>query len=714
MLKRILVLLLLPAFSIANEVSDLEEIVVIGSTEDVSSVPGSGLALNIEQLERYDHIDLHQIMAVVPGVYTREEDGFGLRPNIGIRGAAAERSQKITIMEDGVLITPAPYSAPAAYYVPNVSRMNSIEVLKGPSAIRQGPQTVAGAINFVTRPVPDDRVAVVDVSAGTDNFYKAQASYGDRIGETGFIVDIAQFGSDGFKDLDTGGDTGFVRSEVNLKIQRNFDTRRRQQLTLKLGWADEDADETYLGLSDEDFKADSDRRYAASQLARFQSDHLTVHVNHGIQWSENLKINTKAYWHEFNREWNKLDGFIDGPSLKTVLASPNLFQGQYLLLTGDRNSELIDSDILDVTNNDRSYNSMGLQVNISYAFDTGSLIHDLDAGIRYHYDEVDRNHRLRGYFMNDRLMVSDGVQRGSKVLNHQETDAFSLHIADVITYGDLEITVGARYEDIEGERLDKLTGIKRDSDQDNTSFGIGALWHFNDSVSLLAGVYEGFSPASPGSLSVEPEETVNYEYGARYDGPLGRFELIGFFSDYDNLIGRCRVSDADCNPGDEFNGGSIEIAGAEFSGAKAFTLKDGLDLELSFNYTYTESAFQESFLSGFSQWGLVNRGDELPYLPEHMGRVQLGLVAAEWQIYASVRSQSEMREEPGRSDIDSGLHAENYSVVDISATVQVNENWEVQVLLQNALDEEAIVSHRPFGARPNKPFTAIGRVKYSF
>ncbi len=714
MIKRILALLLLPAFSIANDVSDLEEIVVIGSTEDVSSVPGSGLALNIEQLERYDHIDLHQIMAVVPGVYTREEDGFGLRPNIGIRGAAAERSQKITIMEDGVLITPAPYSAPAAYYVPNVSRMNSIEVLKGPSAIRQGPQTVAGAINFVTRPVPDDRVAVVDVSAGTDNFYKAQASYGDRIGETGFIVDIAQLGSDGFKDLDTGGDTGFVRSEVNLKIQQNFDTRRKQQLILKLGWADEDADETYLGLSDEDFKADSDRRYAASQLARFQSDHLTVHVNHGIQWSENLKINTKAYWHEFNRAWNKLDGFIDGPSLKTVLASPNLFQGQYLLLTGDRNSELIDSDILDVTNNDRSYNSMGLQVNISYAFDTGSLIHDLDAGIRYHYDEVDRNHRLRGYFMNDRLMVSDGVQRGSKVLNHQETDAFSFYIADVITYRDLEITVGARYEDIEGERLDKLTGIKRDSDQDNTSFGIGALWHFNDNVSLLAGVYEGFSPASPGSLSVEPEETVNYEYGARYEGPLGRFELIGFFSDYDNLIGRCRVSDADCNPGDEFNGGSIEIAGAEFSGAKAFTLKDGLDLELSFNYTYTESAFQESFLSGFSQWGLVNRGDELPYLPEHMGRVQLGLIAAEWQIYASVRSQSEMREEPGRGDIDSGLHAEDYSVVDISATVQVNENWEVQMLLQNALDEEAIVSHRPFGARPNKPFTAIGRVKYSF
>ena len=120
------------------ERNDLEEIVVIGSEDEIVKVPGSGALLTEDDLERFDYVDLHQTLSSIPGVYVREEDGFGLRPNIGIRGATPDRSQKITILEDGILITPAPYSAPAAYYVPNISRMENIEVLKGPSAISQG------------------------------------------------------------------------------------------------------------------------------------------------------------------------------------------------------------------------------------------------------------------------------------------------------------------------------------------------------------------------------------------------------------------------------------------------------------------------------------------------------------------------------------------------------------------------------------------------
>ena len=114
--------LLIPVLVFANgttfaddQVNLIEEVVVIGSKDEIRKIAGSGGLIDEEELDRMDYTDLNQILSSIPGVYFREEDGFGLRPNIGIRGATTDRSQKITMMEAGILIGPAPYSAPAAY-----------------------------------------------------------------------------------------------------------------------------------------------------------------------------------------------------------------------------------------------------------------------------------------------------------------------------------------------------------------------------------------------------------------------------------------------------------------------------------------------------------------------------------------------------------------------------------------------------------------------
>mgnify|MGYP001210037875 FL=1 len=97
-----------------------------------------------------------------------------------------------------------------------------------------------------------------------------------------------------------------------------------------------------------------------------------------------------------------------------------------------------------------------------------------------------------------------------------------------------------------------------------------------------------------------------------------------------------------------------------------------------------------------------------------MGRIELGVIGSNWSVVAAYRSQSEMREEPGRGDIEEGLHADQYGIFDLTGTWRINQQWEAQVLLLNVFDEDAIVSHRPYGARPSKPLTAVGRVKYNF
>ena len=692
----------------------IEEVVVIGSRQDADAVAGSGTLVDQEALEQFDYVDLNQVLSAVPGVYMREEDGFGLRPNIGIRGASAERSQKIAIMEDGVLITPAPYSAPAAYYVPNISRIHSVEVLKGPAAVRHGPHTVGGAVNFVTRPVPQAPLAEIDLSAGNHGFHKVQAAFARPLEKTAFLVEAMRYGSTGFKELDGGGDTGFVRHALDLKWRWAPGGERDQQLIVKLGYADEDADETYLGLADRDFDLSPLRRYRASQLGRFQSTHALAHVNYGAAFNDSLRLNAKAYWNRFDRQWNKVDGFMSGPALQSVLTRPGSYARQIQLLRGEIDSTPIDADIIDVTNNDRSFDVGGVQLTATATGILGGFAHRATAGVRMHRDQVDRDHRRRGYLMASGIMVSDGIARGSKARNHAETETYAVFIADEISRGDWRVTMGVRYEDIAGTFEDLRVGVRRDGAQSVVSPGLGVHWQTTPRLSFLAGVYRGFSPAGPGSSDVDPEQSVNLEYGMRFATPSLRFEAIGFFSDYENLLGRCRVSDSGCQAGEEFNGGRVEIAGAEIVGWARLPLTQAVALEFDLTYTYSESAFQTSFLSQFPQWGLVRRGDELPYLPEHIGRASAKLTTGLWEATAAVRGQAQMREEPGYENLEDGLHADGFLVLDLALSRRFGDAALAQFLVGNATDEAAIVSHRPFGARPNRPRSLVARIKYAF
>ena len=693
----------------------LEEITIIGRSVELDSVSGSAYVIDEEDLDRFDYVDLRKVLNQAPGVYIREEDGYGLRPNIGIRGAAAERSQKITLMRDEVLITPAPYSAPAAYYVPNVSRVSGIEVVKGPAAVTHGPHTVGGAVNMMSMPVPSEAVGVLDLSYGTDAYYKAQGSYGGTSGNFGFLVDVLSYGADGFKSIDGhGDDTGFERTDFGVKLlYQNSDSDRDHRITLLVEGGEEKADETYLGLTDADFNENPYRRYAASQLARFESEHLNLLVNYSFSFSGNTTSNLKAYFNEFDRSWNKLDGFVSGPTLQKVLQSPNQYRDQYFVLTGLKDSSLADDETLDVTNNDRSYESSGIQWSIADQRELGSVSLTSRAGVRFHSDQVERNHQPKTYLMTSQQMVSDNIQRAPKVVNKAQSDAVAVYAIVRATLGSVSLDVGARHEDIDGEVRNDMTGETVERSQSLTSPSVSAIWELSDTLSVFGGLYEGFSPAGPGS-DASNEESTNYELGVRFSHQATEASLVGFFSDYGNLIGRCRVSDTTCEPGSEFNGGEVEISGVELLLIHAIALSDTLSLEGSLAYTYTESEFATTFLSGFPQWGLVKEGDELPYIPESVGNARLGLVGERWRIEGSVDFQSQMREVPGVADIEDALHSDGFGVLDLSATYALTENLSLQASLLNVTDEAAVVSHRPFGARPNRPRSVVGRIRYAF
>jgi len=691
----------------AQDEEVLDEVLVTGGRDAVRTLAGSATYIDEEEIAEFDATDISELLLRSPGIYIRAEDGYGLRPNVGIRGAAAERSQKITLMEDGILIAPAPYSAPAAYYFPNVNRMRAVEVIKGPASIHYGPHTVGGAVNLVTRPVPSQAAGMVEASFGSDNYRKYRASYGNRLGNIGFLVDALRYGADGFKALDGGGDTGFTRNDLNLKLewQAGADAVLNQRLQLKLGYAEEISDETYLGLSDVDFAIDPDRRYVASSLDRFESEHTQVHALHMLSFDSSLQLSTKAYVNHFERAWNKFDGLIGGPSPNLVLARPDIFAAELDLIRGDIDSADLGGMLVDVTNNDREYGAHGLEVSAIYILELGRVSHELEAGLRWHHDYVDRDHRQRGYAVIDGALQFDGNDaRPRKALNEGRTDAAALYLSDAIQLERWSFDIGVRVENIAREFDDGLDDTFTTNDETVVLPGLGVHWQWRDDLGLFAGINRGFSPAAPAAGSeVNSEESTNFEYGLRFDRDALHAELIGFFSDYSNLIGRCRVSDSVCDPGQEFSAGKVEIAGVEASGNYSHDFANGWSLPVSLVYTYTESAFQQSFLSDFPQWGNVQLGDELPYLPEHSARLQLGLQSDEYVFALAYRYVSAMREQAGSGELRPGEHTAAYGILNLSAGWGLSEAWKLLAVVENVMDERDIVSRRPIGARPTAP-----------
>ncbi|MDT8319049.1 MAG: TonB-dependent receptor plug domain-containing protein, partial [Xanthomonadales bacterium] len=110
--------------------AQLEPLTIFGTAQTARDVAGGASVLTSDDPSTFETTDVQRALRRVPGLSLQIEDGWALRPNIGIRGTPTERSSRITLLEDSVLIAPAPYSAPADYYFPSFGRIHSAEVLK--------------------------------------------------------------------------------------------------------------------------------------------------------------------------------------------------------------------------------------------------------------------------------------------------------------------------------------------------------------------------------------------------------------------------------------------------------------------------------------------------------------------------------------------------------------------------------------------------------
>ena len=106
-----------------------------------------------------------------------------------------------------------------------------------------------------------------------------------------------------------------------------------------------------------------------------------INLTHVFDWSDNLTSTVTAYRNEFKRNWFKFDG-RNPETGDNILEDAN---------NGNTNAQAILDGTRDVTglrykNNDRTYDSYGVQANLNWLVGE----HDVNFGARQHYDETDR------------------------------------------------------------------------------------------------------------------------------------------------------------------------------------------------------------------------------------------------------------------------------------------------------------------------------------
>jgi Fe(3+) dicitrate transport protein len=677
---------------------DFPQIDVIGRKPSLlMRIPGSADIIATTSLKHAQPLAGNEMFRQVTGVHVVDEEGIGLRANIGIRGLDPDRSRTVLMMEDGVPIALAPYGEPEMYYTPAIDRMKSVEILKGSGSILFGPQTIGGVINYITADPPLVSTAGISLRGGTGGFASGQLSYGTTFDNVGVQVALLH------KRADKLGITRFTVNDLTAKVRFNLTDNSR--LGFKLSAYDEVSNSTYIGITQTMYDrgeyytevAPNDeldiRRYSAS----FTYDYFI---------SDNSYIRTTAFGYTTTRNWLR-QNFSRTPSsglTGIVFGDTTVTNGAVFMRnsTGNRN---------------RQFEVAGIEPRFYTSYNLGSLKNELEGGFRFLYERAFEQ-RIDGRTAEARSgdLREDEIRTGY---------ASSLFVQNRLFINqNLTLTPGVRLENFSFSRDIFRINFKDTSLTANDALftvvpGLGINYNFNDEYSIFAGVHRGFAPPrvkdaiSNGgeALQLDAELSWNYEIGLR--ASLLSYlavELTGYMLNFSNQVIPVSESSGGAGTG-LINGGSTLHQGIEAGIKLDFgrLLGSTYGIMLSTSTTFGNSEYNEDRFITVNSERVNIKGNKLPYSPEQFISASLdfstpfGFGLQLSGTFIGEQFTDELNTTEASASGETGLMP-SYNVVDITGRYEIESiNSTVFLSVKNLADERYIASRRPQGIKVGLP-----------
>lgn len=662
-----------------QQVVELPTIQVIGSQKDsILKIPGVAVIVSQEQIQQFTPSSTEEILKRVSGVYVKPEEESAIVGNIGMRGISSA-DYKTLILEDGVPVAPGLFVGNGRYYNPRIQRMDSIEVLKGSSALRYGPMNIGGVVNYRTKQPKDG--ALVDLSIGSWDTYKTTVELGGssptKDSNVGAILSWAK--SDGFMDK------SYEMKDAVIKAGTAIGDN--QWVGVKFTHYENDANISYRGQFLGEYHAKKKNNPAPDDW--FLTERNSFDINHRWDINADTELQTLLYWSEMNRDYWRYG----------VNATASQAAGRWIYTDN-------------VSGNNRAFERIGAETRLIAKNTIFNLPGEAEIGLRV------MNEKMDAVTINaTRATPRTGTTAKDTKDSAKSVALYAQNRFDISDQ--LSVTPGVRVERYEQQRDDKQKNETVKTSNTEVMPGLGVTYQFIPAVQLYASVYKAFSPALNGdSLSgmkdqkLDAETAVSWELGLRGQQDAVRYELTAFRMDFDNQI-------IPANSNSDFqttNGGKTYNQG--FEGAVSLEFENGFDVFA--NLTWIANA--EFKGDRYNKNGSLKSkdGDRVPYTPEWVANLGLGYT------YAGLRSQlsanytgSQFTDELNTKPIvenTSGLFTgkiDAYTIVDLTTRYTLNDQVEFYGAVKNLEDKRYIASLRQgIYVGPERSFEA--GVRYRF
>lgn len=650
----------------------LDELVVTasGGEKKPKSAPASVSVIGQQELQRNRYADLGEALEAVEGVDVRQSTGKTGGLNISIRGLPSEYS---LILIDGRRqnppgsVTPNGFGDTSTSFIPPVSAIERIEVIRGPMSTLYGSDAMGGVVNIITKKVADEWASSFTVEQSIHE----DRDYGET-GKTSFysngplvdgVLGMAVRGSVSDRaasELDFEDGSEVTRRGASPVEGRKYSIGGRLSLTpvtnhdffLDLEKSSQvyNNDDCQLGTLDgRDRSCDEDPGEASGYADELRFEREQVVLGHTGRldfgsWENSLSQNTTE---------------TDGRTIPGTIGQA--YEPPYQQIVGGAGRRLESTDRI---------------------FDSKLVApvhpdHIVTLGAQYRQAELEDGLAGETFSQNSRALFAE--------------DEWYLR-------DDLALTVGGRYEDhdaFSGHFTPRAYLVWDATRHWTVKGGVSQgyrtpdLNDLHDGINGVTGQGDQITIGTPG---LEPEKSTSSEIGVYYDALDGfNANATVFHTEFKDKItdgNQVRISGDPRIPDGLYdqlaNVGRAQTQGVELAGRWRFAS----DWSLSGNYTYTDS----------EQKSGANEGAPLTNTPEHMAHARLNWDASEqlslWLMgeYRGdrtryVQARSELGNEE-RAVLDQVGELQAYVLFHLGGSYRVADNVTLTATVNNLLDTD--------------------------